>query len=165
MDATHWATLPALRRAARETFSRSLSVQRGQRRQRVQKLREWLLPYCGSGMRPMAARCRTNRNHDEASGGHALDQPLHDAKLRRIDLIVGRVDGEHRNLDPRQQGLGIVIARRIEGVEKIVRVGVAHARVEEARDDRVGRVARWRIAMLYKRSAAHDVQHLQRSAY
>ena len=63
-------------------------------------------------------------NQDEAPAFHPLDFPLHNAQLRRIDLIVGRVDGQERSLDAFESRRGIVIARGIELVEHVVGIPV-----------------------------------------
>ena len=64
-----------------------------------QEVRQMMFPDRRQGMRPVAARLVVNRQQDVAT---ALDLPyrrFQDAELRRVHLVVGRVDRQERRLD------------------------------------------------------------------
>jgi hypothetical protein len=42
------------------------------------------------------------------------------AKLRRVHLVVGKVDSQHRRLDPTDFGCRVVVGRASEVVERVI---------------------------------------------
>src|SRR5262249_38533081 len=65
----------------------------------------------------VAARRLARRNEQQLRVLHALERRIGDAGLRRIALVVARVDRQHGCLDLLQAGRGIVVARGFPSVE------------------------------------------------
>src|ERR1700690_61168 len=76
----------------------------------TEQLRQVLLPHRGQRVRPVPPRLRADRQQHEAPVLHALDFPLRDPQLRRIDEIVRRVDVHPPRLDLLQARRRIVVA-------------------------------------------------------
>jgi hypothetical protein len=92
----------------------------------AQQLGKMFLPYRGNSVRAVAARLRSHRDREGAAARHALDLALQNAELRRIDEVVGEVDRDERRADLLQSRCGIVVARRFQLVQQIIRVSAAH---------------------------------------
>ena len=60
------------------------------------------------------------RYQNRAAVRHAVDLALKDLQLGRVDEVVRRVDREQRRLDPLQCWPGVIVARRIHGVQEVV---------------------------------------------
>jgi hypothetical protein len=69
-----------------------------------------ILPELRHGVRDVTARFFAQRNDDRSSLLHLRDTPLEEAQLRRVDDVVGEVDGQERCLDPVQPSLRLVVA-------------------------------------------------------
>src|SRR4051812_12750214 len=78
-----------------------------------EQLRELVLPPLRLPGRAVAARLRARGDEEHAAVLHAPDLAVEDARLRRVALVVGRVDGEQRRLDLLEAGRRIVVARRV----------------------------------------------------
>ena len=76
-------------------------------------------------MRAVPARLIADRDENVASVFDAFRLSLQDSQLRRIHLIIGRIDRHQRRFDALQFRVRDVIARGIEVIDHIVRVAVA----------------------------------------
>ena len=70
----------------------------------------------------MAACGLAGGDQDEAAARDALDLALGDAELGWVDEVVGGVDVDQPCADALELGRGVVVARRVDLVEQIVRV-------------------------------------------
>jgi len=67
-------------------------------------------------------------DQDEPATLHLPDQVLHHRQLGRVHEIVGGIDREERRRDFLEVLRGVVVFRRAEVIDHVVRVGVPHAR-------------------------------------
>src|ERR1017187_1148140 len=96
-------------------------------RRDLQQFDQVVLPQHGAGMRAVAAGFVAGRDQNVPAVGYPLDLALQDAQLRRIDLVIRRIDGPKRSLDLLQQGRRVVVGRTIVLVEHVVGVGAGGA--------------------------------------
>jgi len=86
--------------------------------------RDWLKRFPWGARRLL--QFGTERDDDGAALGDALDFALKDAKFRRVDQIVGGVDGEERRADLSQIRTGIVVPGAFDLVQDVIGVGSLH---------------------------------------
>ena len=113
-------------------------------------------------MRAVAAGLLADRDQHVLAALHALDLPLEDPQLGRVDLIVGGVDRDQRRPDALEPGRGVVVARGVERVQHVVGIEArelsAHQLVEEA----IRGLSRRRLRLPGQRAAGHEQQRVDR---
>jgi len=97
---------------------------------------------------------------DEPAAFHALDFAFGDGEFGRVDEIVGGVDVHDVGLDGFEFGGGIVIARGIDGVEKIVGVESGGEARHGGGKIFIGGIAGGEIFLHVEGSAAGDDQKI-----
>ena len=105
----------------------------------------------------MSAGLIAGRNKNKAAVLDVWDFALHHAELRRIQLVVGEIYGQKPGLDPVELRSGIVIVRRFELVEEVIRVHfpeVGHVAVIQF--IRLG--ARGRLFLQAHRAFRHEIE-------
>ena len=88
----------------------------------TKQLQQFIFPKRGDGVTAVTARFVAERNHDGAAFWNALDLAFENPQLGRIDQIVGGIDREQWRANFFQVRAGVVIVRRLQCVEHIVRV-------------------------------------------
>ena len=73
----------------------------------------------------MATAVDRRRDQDKARLGHAFHFALGNAEFGRVDEIVGGINPQHRHGDFFQQRRGVVVARTVVPIQRIVGVVVA----------------------------------------
>src|SRR5436190_12811735 len=104
------------------------------------------------GRSAMAARVAARRDEDIAPALHALDLALEDPQLRRVALVVGRVDRDERRADALEARRRVVVVRGFPLVQDVVGVA-AEGLCQALRDERVGLLARGRLLVVRLRPA------------
>src|SRR5262249_56885884 len=90
---------------------------------RLQQLLQLLAPeFCHAGGR-VAARVFARRYQVKPAVLHAFEFALRDSGFWRIAFIVSRIDRQERGLNPFKAGRGVIVARRLPLVAKVVGVG------------------------------------------
>jgi hypothetical protein len=110
----------------------------------------------------VAARALARREEDEPAARDAPDLALGDAQLRRVDEVVGGVHRDERSGDARERRPGVVVARRLQRVEHVVRVGGLHEPCDVGVEGLVRRGERRRLLLPQRGVRAHEPQHLRR---
>src|SRR5688572_1995657 len=110
-------------------------------RRALQQLAQLLLPECRARGSGVAGGLFARRDEQQAAALHPLRLALQHAELRRIALVVRRVDGEHLGLDALQGRRGVVVARGLPQVQLVVRVA-PERRAQALVDQLVGLLAR-----------------------
>ena len=118
------------------------------------------LPGCGMGVCAVAKSLFRGRQEDELAVFHALDFLFGDAKFGRVDEIIRGVDVHDVGLDGFKFGGGIVIARGIDGIEKIVGIESGGEARHCGGKIFVGGIARGEIFLRVQGSAAGDDQKI-----
>jgi hypothetical protein len=156
------------RRAETPTVDRRITCRRHptsvSSRGQGQELLQVLLPHHGHGMRAVSARLRAQGDDDRPPPRHALDLALQDAELRWIDEVVGGIHRHQRHLDFFQVGTGIVVTRRLELIQRVVRIGRLHRRFDCRVQRRIALGEGRHRLLAQGRIAGHEMQHLDRGA-
>jgi len=118
------------------------------------------LPDGGVGVGAVAEGLFGSGQEDEPAAFHALDFAFGDAEFGRVDEIVGGVDVHDVGLDGFEFGGGIVIARGIDGVEKIVGVESGGEACHGGGKIFIGGIAGGEIFLHVEGSAAGDDQKI-----
>src|SRR5262245_46905798 len=92
----------------------------------------------------MAARVVAGRYQVKPTVLHAFECAFRYSGFRRIAFIVGRIDRQERGLNAFKAGRGVVVARRLPLVEKVVGVG-GERRRQALVEELVGLLARGAI--------------------
>ena len=95
---------------------------------------------------------------------NSFDLAFQNSKLQRIDQIISGIDCEQRRANLFQVRPGIVIVRRFDRVENIVRVVHFHDLLDELVECLVGFCERRCFFLPQDRIAAHEPEHFGGSA-
>src|ERR1044071_5018185 len=106
-----------------------------------------LLPDFRERMCAVPARPVACGYQHESPALDSLDLSLHHAKLRRVDLIVRRIDRHKPGADAFESRRGVVIARGVELVNHVISVGVGKTRSHLIFKQFVGCVAGRRLLL------------------
>src|SRR5215831_20492936 len=120
---------------------------------RLQELLQLLAPEFCHARGGVAARVFAGRYEVEPAVLDAFEFALGDSGFRRITLVVGRIDRQQRGVNAFKTRGGIVVARRLPLVQKVV--GIAGRRGRQAPvDELVGLLPRGRRLLVCERSSA-----------
>src|SRR5262245_60893201 len=101
----------------------------------------------------MAARVFAGRYQVKPTVLHAFECAFRYSGFRRIAFIVGRIDRQERGLNPFEAGRGVVVARRLPLVKKVI--GIAGERGRQALvEELVGLLARGGQLLVRERASA-----------
>ena len=129
-----------------------------------EQLLEVLLPHCGPGVRAVSVRLIRCGQQHEARLPHPFDLALGDAELRRIDEIVGGIDPHDAARRSFEGGRRVVVARRVDLIQQIVRVESSSSRSMYFLQELIGGIAGRQRHLHLDRRAAGDEQEARRGA-
>ena len=96
----------------------------------LQQLLQLLAPESRRAGGRVAARVFARRYQVKPTVLHAFECAFGDCGFRRVAFIVGRIDRQERGLDAFQAARGVIVARRLPLVEKVI--GIAGGRRRQA---------------------------------